>query len=373
MFTKFLKFAFNLFLVATITVAGLFAAGHYDLIDFYKPFIVTSGSMAPAITTGSIVLVQPKTFGYMVGDIITFKLGKSTTTHRVAELVYQDDRLLYRTRGDANQDPDSNLIAPDQIVGTVTYFVPYVGYAGNFAQTPQGFILLVIVPATIVIYEEFKTLINESIRNAKKFLKKESDQVSSYIFPDKLPHNSIRSFSFADNSHPPPTKSSPTFAFDYRLLLVPALAAMFVFAGASLSYFSDQETSLSNILGASSVYPQTGSLYLDQAGNGYTCQGGATNQDIPLGSFVATAGDPDHTVEVILTGAAPDSNYDLWINQDPGACPLDSPTTIDFVTTDNTGFGQNSTTVPAIDGATVLWISLVSDSQIIRSSSVPIN
>lgn len=110
--------------------------------------------MEPAVKTGSLVFVIPSSL-YRVGDIITFKSGtKTTTTHRLVAV--SADK--FRTAGDANNQPDPSLISAHQILGKVFYVTPYLGYIAAFAKTPPGFILFVIVPATIIIYEEIKTL-----------------------------------------------------------------------------------------------------------------------------------------------------------------------------------------------------------------------
>ncbi len=134
-----------------------------------KVFIVQSGSMEPAIKTGSVVVVKSSS-DYKVGDIITFgpySKTKPPTTHRIYEMKVVGGEPVYTTKGDANNAPDTRTIAKRDIVGKVLLDVPYVGYAVAAAKTPIGFMLIIIIPAAIIVYDEAVKIIRE-IRKMKK-------------------------------------------------------------------------------------------------------------------------------------------------------------------------------------------------------------
>lgn len=136
-----------------------------------KLFTVQSGSMEPTIKTGSMILTKSEK-NYEIGDIITFEDAqnrKQTVTHRIVGK-QTEGTLSYTTEGDANGSPDSQVTMPYQIIGKVLLKIPYFGYPVAFARTPVGFSILVIVPATIIIYEEINNLKNEIIiwRGKKK-------------------------------------------------------------------------------------------------------------------------------------------------------------------------------------------------------------
>lgn len=223
-------------------IALLFIAGHFGVIEFYKPYVVLSGSMEPALPTGSVAFVLPKRFGYALGDIITFAHGRdNVTTHRIVSYA-QDDagNLLYQTQGDANDKPDSFTVTRDQVVGRVAFTIPYLGYLGDMAQTPQGFILLVIIPATIIVYEELKNLIAETKAQAGK-LKARLKPVPAVV---------------------PVVAETPKikrFAFNPAVIL-PVIGAFFVITSLSVAYFRDDEHSLSNVLGASDDFGRNPNL-----------------------------------------------------------------------------------------------------------------
>ena len=40
----------------------------------------------------------------------------------------KDGNLLFKTQGDNNNVPDSNMVYADQIIGCVKLYIPYIGY-----------------------------------------------------------------------------------------------------------------------------------------------------------------------------------------------------------------------------------------------------
>jgi len=299
-------------------------------------FIVLSGSMEPAIKTGGVVLVS-KSPVYNIGDVITFKnTGNTNVTHRVQYKFPESNEYL--TSGDANKDFDNGKVNGENIVGKVIFTVPYLGYVGNFAKTPRGFILLVIIPATIIIYEELKSL------------KKEFDK--------------LRAKALSKTNDPPPPKNNSKIT-----VLIPVIGALAIFVSVTISYFSDNEQSTNNILGAANSFGEkVGALY---DSNEFTCESGATNLTKPQAKFAILKKDGNNLdVSVILQNATPLSSYDIWINQDPGGCPLDSPTSVGAITTDASGNGSGNATTTLVLGATKYWISAVGGRQVLRSTAV---
>lgn len=151
---------YNLFL-AVIVLLFLAVAGTFLPIPSlfggqagnYKIFTVQSGSMEPKIKMGSLIFV--KYFAdYQVGDVVTLKAGKNTVTHRIAAIKDQDGEKVFQTKGDANEEADAEETPAKNVVGKTFFTLPYVGYPVGYARTKVGFILLVIIPSTIIVYEE---------------------------------------------------------------------------------------------------------------------------------------------------------------------------------------------------------------------------
>src|SRR6185312_15120341 len=87
----------------------------------YQTYVVLSGSMEPAIRTGSVIVataVDPKTL--QVGDVITFLTadGQENITHRIAA-IHGDAQghVSFITKGDANSVEDQNEIRFDHLAG----------------------------------------------------------------------------------------------------------------------------------------------------------------------------------------------------------------------------------------------------------------
>jgi len=143
--------------VAAILLLILVISG--SLFTIISPFfgwrteVVISGSMEPAIQTGSVVIVSPIVPDTIrKGDIIMYSSldKKSLTTHRVVT-VESEPTLRFITKGDANKNSDIIPISPGQIVGIVAFTIPYLGLLTQFIKTPLGFSLLFLIPAGILI------------------------------------------------------------------------------------------------------------------------------------------------------------------------------------------------------------------------------
>ncbi|PIR43423.1 signal peptidase I [candidate division WWE3 bacterium CG10_big_fil_rev_8_21_14_0_10_32_10] len=142
----------------------------FDTLN-YRIFSVTSGSMKPSIKAGSLVVVVPKS-NYSVKDVITFyqdKDLKKTITHRIIEKSEDKDNNLvsYKTKGDANEDKDIKSVSDSVVIGKVLFSLPYLGYPIEFSKTQMGFVLLVVIPATIIIYSELNNIKSELFKNKK--------------------------------------------------------------------------------------------------------------------------------------------------------------------------------------------------------------
>ncbi len=169
------KIIYNAFLVFIILIALLLVISIFPITGNYKVLVVKSGSMEPAIKTGSLVVSRPAET-YAVGDIITFRYGETSITHRIQEKNLVNGGLNYVTKGDANKGSDRNEILPNEIIGRVCLTVPYLGYTIDTAKKPWGFILIVILPALIIVYDEIKKIFQEVKRLRLEKLNKNLDE-----------------------------------------------------------------------------------------------------------------------------------------------------------------------------------------------------
>jgi signal peptidase I len=130
-------------------------------------YVVLSGSMDPTMSPGDAVVVNDVRTGEIEsGDIITFSSSDQArpTTHRVIEVVQEDDGVAFRTAGDNNEDPDQALVTPGQVEGRVPhvagspFVIPFIGYVITFAASQTGFVLLVAIPIGLLIITEIWSL-----------------------------------------------------------------------------------------------------------------------------------------------------------------------------------------------------------------------
>lgn len=108
----------------------------------YQSFTLLSGSMAPLINPGDVVVTKSIPLQDLkAGDIITYNIpveDKRTVTHRVSEIFTEDDgALAVRTKGDANPNPDywtPVLNGPN--VSKQVFTIPHVGSAIQTFREP---------------------------------------------------------------------------------------------------------------------------------------------------------------------------------------------------------------------------------------------
>lgn len=144
--------------------------------------VVLSGSMEPTIKTGSIIAVKPigDASNLKEDDIITFvQQDESIVTHRIINVVKNGEHTLYETKGDNNQDPDSELVSPQNVLAVYSGFtIPYLGYFVDFAKTSTGAAILLIVPGLILIGYSI-LLFYQVIREIEKLKGKEMEQTTN--------------------------------------------------------------------------------------------------------------------------------------------------------------------------------------------------
>ncbi|MFZ2887109.1 MAG: signal peptidase I, partial [Minisyncoccia bacterium] len=164
---KFISTIFYVIFIAILVgIAGLVLGTMLPIPGNIEMKIVKSGSMEPAIPTGSVVVVKPQG-DYRVNDVITFGEDTKTqvpTTHRILAIEGTGAQAVYTTKGDANEEQDANTVARREVIGKVIFSLPYAGFVLDFARQPIGFVLLIAVPAVLVILEEVLTIVREARR-----------------------------------------------------------------------------------------------------------------------------------------------------------------------------------------------------------------
>lgn len=98
------------------------------------PSVIATGSMEPMIKPGDVILVKKITDMeginlLKMGDVMQFKRGSILITHRIIEIVENEEAgRQYRTQGDNNSGADVELVKPEDVKGTIVYVVPKIGW-----------------------------------------------------------------------------------------------------------------------------------------------------------------------------------------------------------------------------------------------------
>ncbi len=268
---KALSFFFTALAAAVVAiVVSVFALMKGGYLPQATGFVVLSGSMEPAIGTGSVVVVQKASRTFSVGDVITFKrAGGDPVTHRVTSVKTENGETLYETKGDANATPDASLIKHTQVLGSVVWTVPHLGKAIAVGKTPAGFILMVIIPATLVVYEELRSVKKELAKTLRKSKTPLSSASLPAVTPGRdplpqiaapLPWDMSRFYALLPRpfAYVPVPAKLITRQSNRRIYaaVIPVVAAAGIGLAVTGSYLSDREMSTSNVLGAANDFSQ---------------------------------------------------------------------------------------------------------------------
>ena len=284
---------YGAFGIVLVLAGVVFLSPQLPYLGSVEVKIVKSGSMQPAIKTGGIVVLT-KSDRYVLGDIVTFDSANSQipTTHRIVGLQGEGESLSFVTKGDANEDPDTDLAQASKIHGKVLFSLPYVGFILDFARKPLGFSLLIALPALLIIFDELEKIWNEFRKLRRGKIEENGENTLPTL--QTIPHDSPK------NTNVHSTTLTRSVALDVRTPLVRpqrrimdirppvqkvisrnttiipvqkrsatnvrgvAMTACAVFIlnalilssatiGSTSSYFNDTETSLANRLVASAI------------------------------------------------------------------------------------------------------------------------
>lgn len=119
---------------------------------------VISGSMEPEIPVGSLIVTTPKHFeDIAIGYDITYVMDEDLTvvTHRVIKI--NNEKETFITKGIANNIADGKSVRYENVMGTVRYCIPVIGYVFKLMDTMSGKIIAFIV---IVSFMMISTLLH---------------------------------------------------------------------------------------------------------------------------------------------------------------------------------------------------------------------
>ncbi|MFC1860574.1 signal peptidase I [Chloroflexota bacterium] len=161
----------SLLIILMMFAVSIYAGPHIG----WRVDAVLSGSMAPEVKVGSLVITRfVDSEEIAVGDIITFHPNLAEPkliTHRVVAIGHNSP-LYFQTKGDANQYTDPFKVPERNLVGKVILHIPYWGHFTEFLKTHLGFLSSVVIPGVIVIALYTISVWREISRNRKQRLDK---------------------------------------------------------------------------------------------------------------------------------------------------------------------------------------------------------
>ncbi len=140
--------------VVMVVAVGTRLSAKEQYTAFGHPvLVVLSGSMSPVINTGDLIVDNgvsaDSATKLHAGQIITFydqPGSRLVFTHRIVRVVHQRGRVLYETKGDANNAPDGTLRPASSVIGTYAGRMPRGGYFLRNLHRPTVLGLLLLSP-----------------------------------------------------------------------------------------------------------------------------------------------------------------------------------------------------------------------------------
>lgn len=158
-------------------------------------YIVESGSMAPGMPTGSVIYTTSPvdTSNLKEGDVIVFtpnqsRISEKRVTHRIVDIKEGNYTLLFKTQGDANEEPDPGWTPSYNIEGKRVFSLPYLGTIIETSQRPLLLIFFVTIPSIILLREELKKLLDRIEEGGKQGSLKDYVMMNQFISGHLIQH-----------------------------------------------------------------------------------------------------------------------------------------------------------------------------------------
>lgn len=140
----------------------------------YSVMNISSGSMRPVYKEGDLVIVKKTDVTELKkGDVISFfsedpAIYGSLNTHRIHEVLQENGKYVFVTKGDNNNVADEYTVTYDRIVGKAVFLIQNAGKIVSFFQKKAGaYFLVVILPLLVIMMLEAKDVFSK-IREARK-------------------------------------------------------------------------------------------------------------------------------------------------------------------------------------------------------------
>ena len=106
----------------------------------FKTFTIITGSMSPNIEVDDIVITKEVRANELNrDDIISFKNGENTVTHRIVDIQETEKGRIFTTKGDENDVSDLERVRYDQIEGKYIGRIPKAGIIMEYFKNKYVF------------------------------------------------------------------------------------------------------------------------------------------------------------------------------------------------------------------------------------------
>ena len=172
----------------------------------YAPMSVESYSMEPTINKGDLIIAKVTNdidYEYKVGDIVTFPIEidgiQTFNTHRIVEVIEDEDITYYKTQGDnkdTNPIADEEMQTSNSIVAVYTGTkIPAIGNFFGFIRTQLGFFLCVLLPMILFfVYEAIRVVMNLLAYNKEKTLAQAKEAVQNAELTEEQKQRAIEEY-----------------------------------------------------------------------------------------------------------------------------------------------------------------------------------
>lgn len=169
------------------------------------PLSVQTQSMEDTINPGDLILCTLTEIDdeFQKDDIVTFPIeinGESVlNTHRIVEVVEDNNITYYRTQGDnkeTNPEPDTDLQTSSTIVAKYTGTkIPGLGNVLSFIRTQLGFFLCILLPMIIFfIYEAVRVVMNLIAYSKEKAFEEAQSAVNNSELTEEQKKHAIEEY-----------------------------------------------------------------------------------------------------------------------------------------------------------------------------------
>jgi signal peptidase len=111
--------------VAAMLITVMVVSNHF----YVGSYVIATESMTGELNKGDVAIYERYEDQTVIeGQVIAFEKDDIVVIHRVVEIQIINGQNRYFTKGDANENRDSDFIYDSDIIGLVTFKIPYLGY-----------------------------------------------------------------------------------------------------------------------------------------------------------------------------------------------------------------------------------------------------